>query len=608
MFLLFFAVVFLFDAMRAQEAGSGLTTADSPTLITSPRTCLSNLECPASQYCDTGLSGALSICLKRLGVGQRCDLGEDSCKDGLHCTLLRPAFERFCTRQAPPPELCDLTKVRPCSSNNTTCRRTDNQCGRETGFAGDKCRVDVIGECQQDRGFYCNSGEGACTRRKPTGAVCGLGGSNYDCEGFCATGSPTGTCAPTQEEGGLCLEDYHCKRLLFPPPRTDQLMCNIPRGRVGRCIRESRLIRVLGVACNPSFDRCDARRGLGCRWTASEKRFVCQQRAAPGDLRLLNYCTPGSPFSTCLPRTGIPVLCRQGSGLDIHGNAVVNYFSCQRRLQVVRPGRSCSTSYYSTCGANSTCERVEGVLLEKVYHGPSTPLRFCVHTVGIGASCSNKFYIKCAANLTCVAGRCVASSSSTPARVKNTHAGVNVDCSKLPCIPGAVCTKIEGPFAASAPSRCMLPTRIMKEGQHCFDTALAKRSCAAGLICAQNTKGYGLLVCRKPGQLDAVCVGDDACQGNLKCAPSGRCYDPNLALPLGASCNPRAGPNAKRCISGPVQDVDRVVQLESQCLPKGKGFACQIALPLFAQCDLRANINCADGAVCSSFSVCMPQS
>lgn len=622
MLILFVLATALFmSATRGQDATSPADVMGRPTLITSPRTCLREVECAASQYCDMGASERLFTCQARGAAGDRCvNVFGSECLDGLYCGFVAGAtFQPSCARQIPLGGACEQTAVRPCAGNDTICRRVDDTCAPfETGFAGEPCAADR--DCQQDRGFYCM--QGTCAAKKLPGAPCGQGSSNNECLGLCARGgteSSTGTCAPTQAENRPCREDAHCNRLFNNPSRAAALICNVPRGDVGRCVRETALIRVLGAPCTPSLDLCDARRGLSCRRAGPAGGFVCQQAAVARDSGVARYCTPGSSLSTCRALSGIPLSCRRDEGPDLIRLQFMGYFACIRRLQVVPLGRACHKPSFATCASGTSCQLIPGVRGVGGFRQTPIPPRFCVRTVGLGASCADKFSTMCAPDLACNGRRCVpsgpASSPPPAAGVEVTHVDVGVDCSQLPCVPGAVCATPEG-AAASAPRECVLPTRVRGEGQLCFDTALARRVCAPGLICAQNTQGHGLLACRKPGPLGAVCQNDDECRGNLKCGPfpitsppHRRCYNPALTLPLGASCDPAAPLTAPRCVLTTVQrQFIGNIDFELRCLPKANAFACQRVALLFQQCDPLLNITCISGAVCSSYGVCIPPS
>lgn len=488
----------------------------------------------------------------------------------------------------------------------------------DTGFEGDPCNSSE--DCQHERGFYCKEG-GTCARRKPAGALCGVHTSSDECDGVCiASGAPgtSGVCVPAQLEGGVCRADWHCKQVLGRLPTTEQLVCNTLDGNVGKCVPQTRLIRLLGVKCNPSFDRCDARRGLACLWAASSKQYVCQQRVTTPHSSV--FCTPGSPLSVCRPLTGHPHTCRQepGRGRPQPLLPIMVFFACFR-TDIIPLGRACSTSLYGVCEGNNACVFVSGVKYPKSSFDFLPPTRFCVQTVGIGASCTDKFTTRCDTNLACVNGRCIPTSSPAPPSplgyTEYTHADINMDCSELPCVPGTVCVKPVESFGPSAVPVCKVPSRVMKAGEPCFETALISRICAPGLICSQNNKGSGLLRCRKPAPVGAFCKTDDACEANLKCSPTsrtspliGRCYDPALTLPIGASCNLNTGLKAKRCVLASIPNPTGNFVVELRCLPKATGFFCQRVALLYELCNSQFNIACVDGAVCSTYGVCLPPS
>lgn len=622
MFISFFITTLLLAVAQAQKSATPPNTAVRPPYITSPGVCIREVDCPATQYCTFDLVRLEEsyICKDRIKLGQQCSVrfGEQRlgspCLNGLYCSFMSGGSGPTCAKQIPLGGTCDRVNRRSCLGRLTVCRQSDSRCVLQgTGTVGQQCSENI--DCQQARGLYCQAG--TCARRKPTGAVCGMEGSFDECRGLCATSGETsggvGVCAPAQPEGGLCRNDRHCKQPL--QPGAEQLVCNMPSGNVGRCIRGSRLIKSLGAACKPSFDRCDTMRGLVCHWTVSSKRYVCQQRISARDVNVQRraYCTPGSPLSTCTTGS-VPTSCAKDTQTNIRRAAYKGFFGCTRE-QIIPPGLPCTTATYSVCAAGSLCELVPDVRKVDIDFAPVFPTRFCVRTVGLGASCANKFSARCGANLACVAGRCVASTSPTPTAVVNTHADLRVDCSELPCVPGAVCPTPD-PSGAFTFRACAIRTRVMQEHEVCFDSALVRRSCAPGLICRPNNRGLGLLLCRKPAPIGAICRFDTDCESNLQCifvieavslSATRFCYDPSLTPPIGQTCDPKATLKTNRCIIAPTL-FNPSIYMELRCLPKGLGFVCQRAARLFQLCDPQLNIACIDGAVCSSYGVCVPPS
>lgn len=589
----------LLTLLEAEEYFQLPDTGDRPPFVTSPGICLRELECPETQFCtlEMPIAAESFVCRDRLGLGEECDTARTyQCKDGLFCRQMSGAYYGTCAEQISLGGSCGEDGMLSCAGNMTSCRPSDNRCAlMETASIGQTCTGNE--DCQQSRGHYCQAG--VCALKKPTGAACGVDGSEDECEGLCVTGgnpNHAGVCAPAQLEGGMCREDRHCKQPFPLYARTDRLVCNRPRSDVGMCVRASRLILSLGATCNPSLDTCDSERDLGCRWAASIKRYVCQHKKVRRA-----YCTPGSPFSNCYPSK--EEKCVKGREYPGFGFLEFNGFYGCRSEELLSPGFPCTATSRGGCLAGSTCELIPGV--QRNDDPYDHPTRYCVRTVGIGESCANKFSTKCDANLSCVTGLCVVSGSPVPSARMSTHADLSGDCSELPCIPWTIPSTINS-SDPSSPCYCELPSVIVEEGQECIELPLVNRLCATGLVCRRNNEGTGSLLCRKPALYGAKCGSEDDCEETLRCDQE-YCYDPTVTAPVGLRCDPAAGAGTNRCTVAPsLYDDHWTTSL--RCLPKGTGFICQRTARLYEKCDKLLNIGCIDGAVCSCYGVCMPPS
>lgn len=287
------------------------TAVPAVQLITSPESCITNVECPLDHYCkapDTtqddyaffaaGGSHGASTCVPRLPEGSNCSQsGLTECELGTFCTSFENSnpLARKCVRQLPAGARCFPNSIGSCQGD-LVCK-LEPICRPFTfGFAGDFCQHD--GHCQQKQGFYCDAGRNQCTAKKPPGAACRFPTSIHTCNGFCVLsgifdGKP-GICQRFQKAGEKCNSDGQCQAYPFSllKPGDVDLICNRPTLQAGICVLETDLIRHLGAPCNPTHDECDARRGLSCARVGH--RFMCVQRATSLN-SMQHFCTPNSP-------------------------------------------------------------------------------------------------------------------------------------------------------------------------------------------------------------------------------------------------------------------------------------------------------------------------
>lgn len=442
-------------------------TTPNRFLITSPKACFENVDCDATtSYCNDSCHCAL-----RLGVNETCTSHDGECRDGLQCWTNQRSYESVCRRARPIGASCAHVQMSPCvdgafcSKRTRTCRKLG---GKKVGAY---CNWRI--GCRNDLGLYCNDDKNRCETLRKTGAKCEL----YDntlCKGFCTDSLATSQyymCFPAVGEGKRCLQDDQCHgNPLDKADISNSLVCNQNSNRAqfsGICIRHSRLLPHLGIACNPQRDACDSRKGLRCLWAKSRKAFVCQQRDDAANTAE-KFCTPGSALSTCEDRMK-PRECRRPGDL---GEAPYGFFSCEDRLDrtPVKKGRLC----YGVCEAGTSCLLIDSVL-GWAYKGPPQPVRYCVRVARKGQACGNKFRSQCAVGLKCgPKKKCVKGVRNTPSAV--THVGLAVSCDKLPCSPGLVCERDQVPSHQSGRGsswrdvRCKKPKKMVKAGQACYET------------------------------------------------------------------------------------------------------------------------------------------
>lgn len=471
--VLFVAHLSLATATRRQ------TPIPPNQLITSPQSCLSHVECAPDQFCQPpasaqddfffgGGSPEASTCVPRLPEGSDClNVGLTECEEGTFCGFLddlNPGRIK-CLRQLPSGASCPLTATRPCQGDllceiEPTCRPFS------FGFEGDFCQFDR--QCQQQRGFYCRSNFNQCTAKRPPGGLCELEPENFECEGFCVSsgsfGEKPGICQRLQKAGEKCTDDEQCRTVLLPlrTPRTVDLLCNRPTSRTGVCVLETDLIRELGAPCDPTSDKCDARRGLSCGRVG--RRFKCVQRAKTPDSSR-HFCTPNSPLSRCPPDDlGNLRECRRSLNRTKHFSGT---FACRLRRQVVPLGNPCNGAEFAVCPRGAVCAEAPGVMRLPGFRFLPPPLHTCMKVLPVAAPCPDQLRFKCEDGSFCVDGTCQRTESPSPVPI--TFAPLNGNCSELSCVPGTVCTS--DPETSERSKFCRLP--VLKRGlwQPCFRSA-----------------------------------------------------------------------------------------------------------------------------------------
>lgn len=435
-------------------------------LVTSSRNCLSNVDCPSTSFCGRFYFSSRYPgfkCIPRLRVNASCVspslAGE--CRPGLYCS----SRGRVCRKQTPANSRCLPLDPMQCLGR-LTCKSSTRRCG-QPGAVGFKCTSDT--DCRP--AFYCARDRGRCVRREGPGTTC-RPRFFRQCSGFCATSvaNPSrGVCLPSRNDGGACTRTVQC--LQADPAsqkRGNFRVCNVARGYVGICLRETLQLKQLGVACSPKRDRCDADRGLACRWAGKKRGFVCQQRASVTDVGVTRFCTPKSPLSACLPIDGIPQECRRERENDFT-TPYDGLYACLRETEFLPVGSICDHVEYALCASGTVCLPVPGISRKFL---PRTPVKYCLIIRQLGEPCGGKFFSRCADGLKCVNGKCV---KGTPTVGKVTHAYLNGDCTKLPCARGLVCAKPVAAPASSPLRICQFPVRIVDINRPCYDTARVRR-------------------------------------------------------------------------------------------------------------------------------------
>lgn len=437
-------------------AATGLARQGSS--ITSPSACLSDIECPTTHYCSLRKVAPAFSCLPRLSAGVKCRSSITECKPGLHCGATRPSSDtKRCQKQKALGETCQPDDAFSCLAPNV-CHDKTNICVPDTfGLAGDSCEEygnNYFATCKQQ--FHCVNRK--CKRKKSKGSCV----NDFECAGICAGGLPIefkGQCLDLHKQNQVCSRNSDCKQVLNPPPRTDELVCNIhiPSGIAGICVLESNLLRRLGQKCNREKDRCDARRGLSCRWANTLSRFACVHTSSS------IYCEPGSTLSSCIT-DGTPRECRKPI---FHGGyRPLPFFQCLRRRETRPWGTVCNRDTFTVCEVGTSCELVPGIGNKMAYPPPA--LRMCLKVRNLGGKCGNNLRVTCGKSLICKNGTCVKGVENRS--VKVTHADFSTSCAKLPCVPGYSCEQPPGSF-----KKCVLPARTVGLGKVCYGKALFGR-------------------------------------------------------------------------------------------------------------------------------------
>lgn len=456
------------------------TGGDGQRVVTAPGNCLRDSECDKrSEYCSLN-----HRCHTRQSENAGC-LWNKACDYGLYCRG-KTTGSGVCKRQKGLFEKCDRNDVESCAVNGNVrymCSPETNRCVR-TGFEGDVCIWN--GDCQSE--YYCKTMHltlsGRCRKRLPEGAKCGLNDDYDDCQGVCSHGSADhllpserskhSVCVTASTLGEACTESRHCRGHVDDNqgPRFDRnryrvspVICNIPKGDIGICEHAHKLIKKEGLKCNPSKDRCEARRGLSCGKTPTGPR--CMFNVFDDDKYARPFCDINGKFSRCNNHDGIPTECREGSAIDILHSSIYEYstefdesFRCHRKREIVPQGSPCSHVSYAVCEKGTTCRTIPAIQ-GNYYKNPTT--QFCVAMKNEGEECFSKFHYACNDGLKCHNNMCV---KGNPDAII-THADFNGRCDLLPCIPHFKCLHTNG----STYGYCVLKN-IAKSKGLCFDTAL----------------------------------------------------------------------------------------------------------------------------------------
>lgn len=453
-FILFLLICLHFDAVRSQTA-----TINGTLLTTGAGNCFSNYECPSNKFCFlTDNNNPLHRCLPRSKAGEACSFdstynadpeqNEQTCVSGLTCAYDLDVPAPVCVPQVRRGNLCGNSGPGKCPKDDV-CRQTKDgnfRCTAPTnGILGSGCPYNS--ECLESKGVYCQNK--VCVQKKPAGASCK---NEIQClSGICST---SGKCIALQRQWKMCLLSSHCENSGSSFRDGNHVYCNVePYGnKLGRCIRDSKLLKTLGAPCVPKFDRCDRRRGLSCEWIVPERRFGCQQKTIGG------YCTPNSTYSHCESSVW-PRDCFLARNPEQCCYTKPRFYQCNPKKIPVPIGTACNRAAVEPeCPKGASCEYISGVLQDySDRYGPPS-LRACVYLRDLGQSCGNKFRVKCKPGLRCVGGKCV--NGTDPCCPPETHADIGLSCKTLPCIPGAQC--IGG--------WCRKPSKVGKLGQPCYET------------------------------------------------------------------------------------------------------------------------------------------
>lgn len=539
---------------------------------TDPSTCLRNAECPLSKYCNTNDIFPTYRCESRASLNEDCNPTE--CSSGLFCDIfgiLDPG-PSVCRKLISPNSTCaDSLSLEPencqppymCSPKTKTCQPF------QPSFEGEPCFSSLY--C--DRGLGCK--RGVCVPLLRDYSNCSV---EDVCEGFCLSRREGGICVPLPKLGDRCTTQVGCAQY----DKKDLIICNVPQGRTGQCVKQSTLITKLGKDCNEALDTCDASRGLSCRYSESEGKFVCHQAAASLDIEANRFCDSESKFSKCLPFLGAPQECRVMDPGAI-GKLFDNFFQCSERKLHVGVGSICNNPA-ALCPEGTSCFTFKS----------SIPVaRYCKRIKSQGESCANGFENECDFSLYCVDGTCQSVQDIKGLiRPSVTHVGEFGICgNELPCIPGTTCTEVAGI------KRCLLPTVVIGREKECSSSIVAIKVCEEGLVC--RGKANGLFRCLDPADVGEYCSRDEDCKSMLKCATKAssdaRCYDPENSLDIGEMCGregdlPCGGAHGELLKCTPWMDTK---------VPR-----CQKVRGLYAECKEEEYITCIDESKCIS-TVCL---
>lgn len=430
-------------------------------------TCFENIDCPPTQFCnetdsnnndceDEFCPGPPSQCSPRTGRGTDCTSNE--CQSGLYCdfNVKGSKFDQTCVPQIPKGEKCKPAISRACQ-DGLVCSRFKKVCDVMTmGFAGDRCFFDH--DCQQEKGFYCNTVSRVCTAKGRAGENCSRASNNYVCLGFCATRGrgDNGVCVARRELGETCSFNEHCEIVRVEVDSREPVReCNN-----GRCAENTSLLKMPGKRCNSKRDLCDEALNLKCERIRGKN--VCVQRSWQ-----FRICTRDSQFSFCdTSQKGAPLECRRERAKTSKLPFSVDV--CVQKTEILRRGQVCNRVEYALCEKGTTCVSAPGIerfVPEEGFGRLVTA--YCMKTVPAGGDCSNKFDSVCEKGSFCIKDACKVAAKGP--EVPITLSGVDVKCGMQKCAPGLVCVDRFGE------KKCDVPTIKVKRFQPCFDTAAMRK-------------------------------------------------------------------------------------------------------------------------------------
>lgn len=454
-------IMFLLLCLQYLAVKSQMDTINQTSLTTSPGNCFSNFECPSNKFCFfSDQNNPVHRCMRRSTAGNSCYFGGSrsadrnsniqTCVNGLTCENNLDTGEYVCVPNLNRGDLCGISGSGECPEGDVCTKGKDGKfrCRPPTsGILGSRCPYST--HCLDNYDLFCQNK--VCVRKKATGAFCKYG---FQClSGICTA---NGRCGSLQRQWEMCLENSHCKNSGNAFRNGNHVYCNVTpfKNELGRCIRDSELLKTLGTSCSPKFDRCDRRRGLSCEWIVSERRFGCQQITIGG------LCTPNNKYSRCESNIW-PMKCLIALETGEYGKEKPRFYRCFPRRVPVPVGTVCNRAHVEPeCPKGTSCERIWGVLEDfSDRYGPPS-IQTCLYLRGLGEQCGNRFRTKCKPGLKCEGGTCV--NGTELCCPPNTHADIGLPCKTLPCIPGAEC--VDG--------WCRKISKVMKLGQPCYESVL----------------------------------------------------------------------------------------------------------------------------------------
>lgn len=449
------------------------STINDSLLVTSSKTCFSSNDCPPNHFCFTiysplGYTFEFSVnqCMPLVQPGSRCPTHEISvapweykgptpCTSGHSCHREQD-FTTRCVPDLVRGSICeDRYDALLCPSGNTCDEDTTGQ-RRCRACLGAPC-PGPGGNCTLNQNtFRCR--RSVCIQNRPNNVIC-----RGDDSTWLSQSCVRGQCRAFQGIGNLCLSSRYCAGHDAPDENGDRVICNHFQSRdgMGRCYKDSQLLKKLGAPCLRKKDRCDRRRHLSCLWQRSQRRFVCQQRG------FYRFCTPNHPLSRCGSNDTSCLMARDVERLTGGVEDAPRFYRCLMNPEVVPLGTPCNRALADViCPLGASCEPW------RYFPGPTKDSRFnakllvCLFLRGVGESCENIFETKCMGGLQCDSGKCVQRKTPAITPQRDTVYEERYDrCEKnpdLPCMPGMSCISGE----------CQQPIQIVGEGQLCHTSPL----------------------------------------------------------------------------------------------------------------------------------------